>query len=98
MTDYSDIVLRDLRLTILKSLAAQPGFTANENILQYEARAVGINRSREMIRTEMRFLASLSAIEVREFGSVMVGTLKARGQDHVKGLIELDGVNPPSPV
>ncbi len=98
MTDFSDFARRDLRLTILKALAAQPGYTANENILQHEARAVGLNRTREVIRTEMRYLADVGAVEVTEFGSVMIAKLRARGQDHVSGLTVIDGVNLPSPV
>jgi len=97
MSNYSAFMQRDLRLTILKSLAAQPGYTANETVLQHEAEAVGIKRPREVIRTEMRFLEGLGAIDLREFGSVLIGTLKQRGHDHVKALALLDGVNPPSP-
>ena len=75
MTDFHDFARRDLRLTILKSLAMQPGFTGNEAILQFEAQAVGLTRSRDVIRTEMRHLENLGAIKVKEAGSVLVGTL-----------------------
>lgn len=97
MTDFNEFARRDLRLTLLKALAAQPGFTGNENILQHEAAAVGLNRSREVIRTELNFLASIGAIKAQERGTVMIGTLLARGHDHVKGLLVLDGINTPSP-
>jgi hypothetical protein len=97
MTDFSEFARRDLRLTLLKSLSMQPGFSGNENILQHEAAAVGLHRAREVIRTELRFLESIGAVKVKEAGSVMIGILTARGQDHVKGLLVLDGVNTPSP-
>ena len=96
MSEYTNFKLRDLRLTMLKSLRAQGDLTANEKILQLEARQFGLSFSREVIRTELRFLEQLQAIALREAGSVMIATLKRRGEDHLERLIELDGVDTPS--
>lgn len=96
MTDFKDFKLRDLRLTMLKSLQMQPGKQAHENILQHEARAFGLNYTREQIRDELRFLERAQAVKLTEAGSVIVATLKQRGKDHLDGLIELEGINPPA--
>jgi hypothetical protein len=96
MNDFSDYKLRDLRLTLLKSLKAQGDRTANEKILQLEAKQFGLAYPREVIRSELRFLERLGALGVREAGSVMIATLKRRGDDHLERLIELEGVDAPS--
>lgn len=97
MTDFAEFSLRDLRLILLKTLARQPGYRANEVILQYEARSFGIERSRDVIRGELRYLSEISAVKIEEAGSVMVATLRRRGHDHVAGMHQLEGVNKPSP-
>lgn len=95
-TTLGEYKLRDLRLTMLKSLNAQPGHQANETILRHEARAFGLNYTREQVRDEMRFLERANAVKIVEAGSVLVATLRQRGEDHLEGLIALEGINPPS--
>ncbi|MBK1868268.1 hypothetical protein [Taklimakanibacter albus] len=97
MTSFNDFVLRDLRLCLLRALAEQPGYTANEVLLQKVAAGYGMSRTREVIRTELNFLADVSAITVVNQGSYAIATLHRRGQDHVDGLIEIAGVKKPSP-
>lgn len=100
MTPFVEHKLRDLRLTMLKSLKAQHDKTANEKILQMEARAFGLSYTREQIRDELRFLERAQAVKITEVGgtsgSVLVATLRQRGQDHLDRLIELEGVDAPS--
>ncbi len=88
--------LRDLRLTMLKSLKAQHDRTANEKILQMEARAFGLAYTREEIRNELRFLERAGAVKITEAGSVLVATIRQRGEDHLDRLICLEGVDAPS--
>ena len=99
MSDYSKYQQEDLRLTLLKSLQGQPGFSSNESVLQKEAAEFGLQRSREVIRSEMRFLQSLGAVRLREVAeaSVLIAILTARGDDHLKGFTRLEGVGPPTP-
>lgn len=94
---FNDFVLRDLRLCLLRALAEQPGYTAGEVLLQTVAKSYGISRTRESIRTELAYLGQLGAVSLVEQGSYLIATLLRRGQDHVEGLIQLDGVNKPSP-
>jgi pyridoxine/pyridoxamine 5'-phosphate oxidase len=96
MNDFTQHKLRDLRLTMLKSLKAQHDRTANEKILQLEAKAFGLNYPRDVIRNELRFLERAQAVKISEPGSVLVATLKQRGEDHLERLIELEGVDAPS--
>ena len=96
MSVYSNFKMRDLRLTMLKSLKAQGDRRANDKILQLEAHCFGLAFSRDVIRTELRFLEQLGALALVESGTVLVATLKQRGDDHLMRLIELDGVDAPS--
>jgi hypothetical protein len=96
MSLLSNFRLRDLRLTMLKSLKAQHDATANEKILQMEAKSFGLSYTREVIRQELKYLESLQAIKLTEAGSVMIATLKRRGEDHLERLVELEGVDAPS--
>ena len=97
MTDYSEFATRDLRLIILRELADQPEYTANEAVLQTVAEAFGHHRSREAIRAQLRWLEESGAVRVSEVSGVLVAHLRQRGLDHVAGRIRLDGVNRPSP-
>jgi pyridoxine/pyridoxamine 5'-phosphate oxidase len=97
MTDYSEYATRDLRLIILRELAAQTDYTANEAVLQKVAEAFGHHRSRENIRAQLRWLEEAEALRLRDVSGILVATIRTRGLDHVERRIRLDGVNRPSP-
>ena len=95
--DYRQHVVRDLRLVILKELTHQPAYTLNEVILQKVAASFGHNRTRDAIRNELRYLADVGAVHLVEEAGYMIATLSRRGQDHVQGLAEIEGVARPTP-
>jgi hypothetical protein len=97
MTNYSDYAIKDLRLVLLRCLKAQPAFQANDSILQHEAKTFGLHRSRDLIKNELRWLADMGAVKLKDLDAVLVATLLRRGLDHVEGLTTIEGVNPPSP-
>jgi hypothetical protein len=94
---YTEFVIRDLRLVLLRSLLDHKAYSANETILQMEAEAFGHSRSRDAIRAELRFLEEAGAILIKDAGSVLVATLTLRGQEHCWGRLVIDGVNQPPP-
>jgi hypothetical protein len=94
---YAEHMARDLRLVMLKSLSKHPAYSANDTILQIEAEAFGHSRSRDVIRNELRHLADVGGVILKEAGSVIVATLTLRGAEHVQGKTVLEGVNQPSP-
>lgn len=93
---FSEFDRRQLRLTLLQSLNEQSQLRTNDVVLQYEARQFGFERARDVIRQELRFLEQIGAVKLEQAGYVVVATLKLRGQEHVKGLTELEGVDRPS--
>lgn len=97
MNSFAKHALMDLRLVLLRCLLAQPAYKANDSILQYEARSYGLERSRDVIRNELRWLSEVDAVKLDDLGPVLVSTLTRRGQEHVQGLTVIEGVNRPSP-
>lgn len=97
MTDFSEHLARSARLIILRALAAETSRTLNEVVLQAQLEAFGVNRARGYVRTQIRALADLDAVRVREAGSVMIAALTQTGLDHVEGRAEVDGVDRPAP-
>ncbi len=97
MSDFSKYAVMDLRLVLLRCLKDQPAYSANDSILQHEAQRFGLNRSRDVIKNELRWLADMGAVKLQDLGAVLVAKLTQRGQDHVEGLTQIEGVNKPSP-
>lgn len=91
------IIQQDARLTILKELATQPGYSLNDAMLQAVLSTWGVNRSRDWLREELRWLAEVGAITVREMGAYRVAVLSVKGLDHVERRLVIEGVKRPSP-
>jgi len=91
------IMEREARLVVLRILAEQPDERLNSSLLEYQLReAWAINRTREWLHTQLRFLAEIGALRVTEAGTVLIAELTRRGRDHVERRITLDGVKKPS--
>jgi len=98
MTEYAEFLAANARLIILKELAKQPGQTLNQTLLQKVLDDFGHRRSRDWVRTQMRALADVNAVELTEAGTVLIARLKQAGRDHLEGRIELSGVDVPSDI
>ena len=95
---FTEIVEKETRLVALKLLAEQPDRRLNSSLMREAlADSWAINRSREWLHTQIRFLAEIGAVSVTEAGSVLIATLTDRGLDHVERRIVLDGVKRPAP-
>lgn len=95
MTDLKEIIAQDARLVILQELARQNDARLNEMSLTHVLDAMGIYRSRDWVRSQLRALADLDAVKLVEAGSVMVATLTRTGRDHVERRALLSGVSRP---
>jgi repressor of nif and glnA expression len=94
---YNEYQTEDARLVILKELALQADGRLNEALLEKVLDAFGYLRSREWIRTQMRKLEEIGAIQITEVGTVLVAAITRAGLDHVHRRTALDGVARPSP-
>ncbi|HOV02933.1 MAG TPA: hypothetical protein PLG99_00885 [Kaistiaceae bacterium] len=94
----SEIIAADVRLIILKALAAEVDYTLNETLLAAEMERFGHRKSRDYVRNELRFLeGEARAVTLTEAGTVLIATITRRGLDHVERRVVLEGVKRPSP-
>ncbi|MGO4872759.1 MAG: hypothetical protein ACLPGW_19505 [Roseiarcus sp.] len=94
----SQIMEREARLVVLRLLAEQSDSRLNSSLLRDElAERWAINRSRDWLHAQLRYLADIGAAHLTEAGSVLIAELAQRGLDHVERRIVLDGVKRPSP-
>lgn len=93
------IMEKEARLVILRTLAEQPDMRLNSSLLREDlAERWGINRSRDWVHEQLRFLsAEVHAVSVESVGSVQIAAITARGLDHVEGRVVLNNVRRPSP-
>lgn len=93
---YADHLRQHVRLIILRALADEPNYSHNDAMLADIAKAYAVDRGRDFIRAEIRWLEGVGAVTVTEVGSTLVVTATARGVDHAERRIVLDGVRRPS--
>lgn len=94
---FSEFLTEDARLVILRTLHVETSGTMNEVLLQKALETYGHNRSRDFVKTQMRALAELGAVSLREAGTVLVATITRAGIDHVERRTMISGVARPSP-
>lgn len=90
------IIRTEARLIVLKELQAQPDGRLNSSLLVDVLGTFGITKSREWLHDELRQMAEIGAIIVREIGSVRIAELTTKGADHVARRIVIEGIKRPS--
>jgi len=97
LSDYENTQIRpDARLIMLKALQAQIDNRLHSGFLIEELRAFGIDRSREWVHGEVRWLAEMGAVTITEAGTVLVATLTEQGARHLRRSVAIEGVKRPS--
>lgn len=94
-TNYAQVVDEDIRLIILKELAAMPDGRSNETILAEAVYATGHNKSRAYLRTQLNTLAELGATRNTAVGSIIVAQITEAGVDHCLRRTTIDGIRRP---
>jgi hypothetical protein len=92
----ADTVAGDARLIMLRELAQQTDARSNEVVLDRVLDASGFRRSRDWLRTQLRALAELDAVQVETVAGIMVVTLRRAGRDHVERRCVIEGVSRPA--
>lgn len=93
---YQEIVRQDARLIILKALEKQIDDRLNSASLQRELLALGIDKERAWVHTELRWLADMGAVVLTEAETVLVATLTERGARHLRRAEAIEGIARPS--
>jgi hypothetical protein len=97
MTDFRQYIAADVRLIIVRELAAQPDYRLNETLLSRVLETFGHRKSRDYLRDQLRWLEEMGAVTLTEAGTVMIAELTRRGRDHVERRVVIEGIARPSP-
>lgn len=92
-----DVFREDARLTVLKELHQQTNYALNDSMLEATLAYFGINKSRDWLREELRWLEDVGAVKLTRAGSVLVAQLTPKGIEHVERRLVIEGVKRPSP-
>lgn len=88
----SDIIRKEARLIILRSLHAQPNYAMSDSLLREELEMYGISRSRDFVREEINYLVDVGAVTKTPQGSVVIAVLCGKGVEHVERRLVIEGV------
>ena len=91
-----DRVAQDARLIILRELATQVDGRSNDTVLGAVLDTMGVRRSKDWLRTQLRRLEELEAVRLETIGPVLVAALRRAGRDHVERRALLEGVSRPA--
>lgn len=94
---FADVVVADIRLVVLKTLAEDQGYSMNESVLQEVLGMFGHTCSRDRVKTELRWLEEQGLVTLAEVVGVLVAKVTSRGVDVATGAARVDGVKRPRP-
>ena len=87
-----------IRLAILQALYAQPGYTANQEVLINQLKDKGHILDRDQLKIELAWLdKTADALADRVIGGIHIATLTGDGMDAVEGVKEIPGIRRPRP-
>ena len=97
MTKYANFLSEDRRLVILRILAEMPTYRANSSVLHTVLFEWGHEPSRDLVKTELRWLEEQQLVSLDDVGdgAVLLAKLTERGADVAAGRARCDGVKRP---
>lgn len=96
--DYGNVVAEHLRITILRLLVEEPGYSANDSLLRDLVPDFGFRPTRDSIRTQLAWLKEQGLVRLEcNGGDCHVAHLTARGEEVARGYATVPGVKRPSP-
>ncbi|PIE13949.1 MAG: hypothetical protein CSA70_03610 [Rhodobacterales bacterium] len=94
---YADHFNEEVRLVILKILAEQSDGRLNDSMMLTVLETFAINRTREYLRTQLRWLADEGqAITISKVGTVWISELTQQGEHHLARKVLIEGIKRPS--
>ncbi|MBS0354055.1 MAG: ArsR family transcriptional regulator [Proteobacteria bacterium] len=93
---YSDLLVQDARLVILRVINEMPSRRANSSVLcTILDERYGHALSRAEVKEQLRWLEERELVEIEEAGVVLLATIRERGEKVVEGRITVEGVKRP---
>lgn len=96
MSNFAEQYRSEARLLILRGLAEEGDGTLSSKLIGRKLETYGINRDRDWIHQEIRWLAHLGAVTIVDAESVLVPTITRLGRTHLARRFKLEGVDWPS--
>jgi hypothetical protein len=96
-SDFATYMAQDRRLVILSVLKQSALFRANEFLIKSMLERLGHAVSTDRVHTDLAWLVEQGLIALETVADVQIAWLLIRGEDVVRGLIEVPGVKRPSP-
>ncbi|OSQ45550.1 hypothetical protein [Thalassospira sp. MCCC 1A01428] len=95
---YRDFVAEKRRLTILRYLAEENGYSANDSVMHSVVEHFGFGCSRDMVRGDYAWLRDMGMVTVDEISTtVHAATITQRGLDVAAGRVQVAGIARPGP-
>ena len=88
---------KHLRITILRLLAAAPGYCLNESLLHGHLPRLSFSCTRDQVRTEISWLGQQGLVHVESEGDLLIASLSTAGLDVAEGRGTHPDVQRPSP-
>lgn len=85
------------RLEILRVLAADPAYQANDALLQRALQIYGLTASRDQIKTDLAWLKEQGLVVLDDMAGLYLAKLSGRGEDVARGLAVIPGIARPRP-
>jgi hypothetical protein len=93
---FDQRIREEARLVLLRALADEPDRRLNSSLLGIALEHFGIQRSRDWVHDELRWLADMGVVGIETAGTVMIATLRQKGVDHVERRHVVTGIKRPS--
>ncbi|GAB2933545.1 VpaChn25_0724 family phage protein [Rheinheimera gaetbuli] len=91
-----DLQKEHQRLVVLRLLSEDAGYDLNESILHDGINMVGLDISRDSLRTQLAWLEEQGLIKLSMVGSIRIAKLTERGLDVANGRAKVPGIKRPS--
>ncbi|MDF2186161.1 MULTISPECIES: ArsR family transcriptional regulator [Grimontia] len=91
------LLQQDRRLVMLRVLNEMPGYEANDSIIDSALDAYGHNVSRDLVRTELSWLAEQLLVTLRDVAGTQVARITQRGIDIATGQATHPAIKRPRP-
>lgn len=92
---FSDFVVEDQRLLLLRILNEMPGYQSNSSVLVTGLEHYGHAVSRDQVKTQLVWLEEQCLVKLQQLETVTVATLTERGMDVATGRARVPGVKRP---
>ena len=97
MRSLNEIQSQHHRLAILLLLSVANGYDLNSEMLRIALKNEGYRLGRDLIATELHWLAEQGLVEIEQVNQFLVAKLTDRGEDVAQGHVSVPGVKRPAP-